>query len=207
VVPKDPRHAKALLVDKDNTLLWHARRRRLEGEALRDAMLALSGELSRRMYGRSARPKLPANLSKYAWKPDPKPEDRDRRSVYVLAKRNLRYPLFDAFDLPDLHNSCPRRLTTTTAPQALLLFNSELTLERAERWAQSLRSRCGEDARALVAEAYRAAWGRPASAEEVRLGLKFLAEQEGRHGPGGPHSALADFCHALLNTNEFLYVD
>ena len=57
-------------------------------------------------------------ISNYAWKPDPEPVNRMRRSIYVLAKRNMRYPLFDAFDLPDMHNSCARRTQTTTAPQA-----------------------------------------------------------------------------------------
>src|SRR5262249_58472484 len=70
VDPRDAAHAGALAADRDNKLLWHARRRRLEGEALRDTMLALSGELSRRMYGPSARPKLPEGVSKYAWKAD-----------------------------------------------------------------------------------------------------------------------------------------
>ena len=138
-------------------------------------MLALSGELNRRMFGRSARPKLPAHISKYAWKPDPRPEDQNRRSIYVLAKRNMRYPLFDAFDLPDMHNSCARRLTTTTAPQALLLLNGEFALERARVLAATLRERFGKDTTALVDHAYRLAWGRRPSAEEVRLGVRFLS--------------------------------
>ena len=106
VEPKDARCAKALEADHDDHLLWHARRVRLEGEAIRDAMLTVSGELNPRPFGVSARPKLPDRISSYAWKADAKPEDQDRRSVYVFAKRNLRYPLFDAFDLPDMHNSC-----------------------------------------------------------------------------------------------------
>src|SRR5438477_4926985 len=122
-------------------------------------MLSLSGELSRRMYGPSARPKLPQGISRYAWKPDPVEADRHRRSVYVLAKRNMRYPLFDVFDLPDMHNSCSRRARTTTAPQALLLLNGEFTRERATKWAAVLRQR-HSDPGALVAAAYRSAWGR-----------------------------------------------
>ncbi len=95
----DPkRDARALAKDRANRLLWHANRQRLEGEALRDAALALSGELNLRMYGPSARPKLPEKISNYAWKPDAKAEDQNRRSVYVFVKRNMRYPLFDAFD-------------------------------------------------------------------------------------------------------------
>jgi hypothetical protein len=218
VSPDDANHAKALKEDPGNQLLWHARRRRLEGEALRDAMLAVSGELNLRMFGVSARPKLPEKVSNYAWKPDAKAEDQNRRSVYVFVKRNMRYPLFDAFDLPDLHSSCGRRATTTTAPQALLLLNGEIALERAQRLASDLLSRATDD-EAVVRRAYRLAWARTPTAEEVRLGVKFLAAQAevirkrassaGKDGePDAVRAAaVADFCHALLNTNEFLYVD
>jgi hypothetical protein len=220
-----PAHARAYTVDRDNKLLWHARRRRLEGEALRDGMLALSGELNPRMFGPSARPPLPPGISNYAWKPDAQIEDQQRRSIYVLAKRNMRYPLFDTFDLPDMHNSCACRMSTTTAPQALLLLNSEFTLERAQRWSAELQARSSDDQRALVAQAYQAAWGRPATEEEIALCLRFLeqqtallrpqarsAEPETSPGPAldavnAKAAALVDFCHALLNSNEFLYVD
>ncbi len=211
--PSSSRHARALAVDRGNDLLWHARRRRLEGEAIRDAMLAVSGELNTRMFGPSARPALPANLSKYAWKPDDRPHDRQRRSVYVLVRRNLRFPLFDVFDLPDMHNSCSRRLTTTTAPQALLLLNGELALARSRAWAQSLRARHGDEPRALLGAGYQAAWGRPATDDELSLALGFVRRQAREHSEAGAGAeaarlaALADFCHALLNTSEFVHVD
>ncbi len=208
----DPRHARALALDRSNKLLWHARRHRLEGEAARDAMLTLSGELNPRPFGPSARPRLPDRISSYAWKADADSNDRHRRSIYVFAKRNMRYPLFDAFDLPDMHNSCACRSKTVTAPQALLLFNGDLTLECARHWAERLREEFAEDDRALVARAYRAAWGRAGTEAEIQAGLTFL---KGQTAIGAPESAptdahtaaLVDFCHALLNTNEFLYVD
>ena len=209
--PKNPLHARALAVDRGNDLLWHARRQRLEGEAIRDAILALSGELNSRMFGPSARPTLPANLSKYAWKADTRPHDRHRRSVYVMARRNLRFPLFDAFDLPDMHNSCSRRLSTTTAPQALLMLNGDLALDHARAWARSLRACNGEDLQAIIRAGYRAAWGRPAEEVEIKLALRFLDRQARDHQEAGADdargAALADFCHALLNTNEFVFVD
>ena len=89
-------------------------------------MLQISGELNLEMHGPSARPALPAGVSdRYAWEPDKEAAKRNRRSVYVLAKRNMRYPLFEAFDQPDLHQSCPRRAVTVTAPQSLAMLNSE----------------------------------------------------------------------------------
>jgi hypothetical protein len=201
VDPADPR----LQVDREDKLLWHARRQRLEGETLRDAMLAISGELNLRPFGPSARPKLPEKISNYAWKPDARPEDQHRRSVYVFAKRNMRFPMFDAFDLPDMHNSCARRSQTTTAPQALLLLNGDFTLDRALHWCESLRSGSPDD-RAFVTKAYRQAWGRPAREDEIAAAVSFLQRQRSLED-GRTDDAADDFCHALLNANEFLYVD
>ncbi|MGH7136668.1 MAG: DUF1553 domain-containing protein, partial [Pirellulales bacterium] len=201
--------------DPQNRLLWHARRRRLEGEAIRDSLLSVSGELNRRMLGVSARPVLPEGSSKsYAWAADERPEDRDRRSVYVLAKRNLRYPLFEAFDQPDMHHSCPRRAETTTAPQSLVLLNGELALEQAQRWAERLLSQYQSDTRALVAAAYRQAFCRPATEDELKEAITFIeAQAASKAGAAAADNgraiaaAVTDFCHALMNANEFLYVD
>jgi hypothetical protein len=177
------------------------------------------------MYGMSARPKLPEGISKYAWKPDARAEDHNRRSVYVYARRNMRFPLFDVFDLPDQHNSCARRSTTTTAPQALLMLNSELTLERAQQWAGRLLARFPTKQPLLIEEAFRTAWCRPASQTEIESGLKFISRRSAalRHENSKPEglplpvnppkvdwfeaAAIVDFCHAILNSNEFLYVD
>jgi hypothetical protein len=209
----DSRHARALAVDRSNKVLWHTRRHRLEGEAARDAMLSLSGDLNPRPFGPSARPRLPDRISSYAWKPDADPSDQHRRSIYVFAKRNMRYPLFDAFDLPDMHNSCACRSKTVTAPQALLLLNGDLALECARHWAECLREQFAEDDRALVARAYRAAWGRAGTEAEIQAGLEFLKAQTSVIGvqelatTNARTAAVADFCHAVLNANEFLYVD
>jgi hypothetical protein len=218
VDPEDPAHKRALRADPDNRLLWHARRRRLEGEAIRDAQLALAGDLNLRMFGPSARPRLPDKISKYAWTPDIRVEDQNRRSVYVQARRNMRFPLFDAFDLPDMHNSCARRVNTTTAPQALQLLNGAFTRERARHLASTLLARHGDDDNALVGQAYRLAWGRPATANEIRLGVRFLSTQTqrlraenatapARSAEEARTDATADLCQAILISNEFLYVD
>jgi hypothetical protein len=210
---RNPMQARGLVVDRGNSLLWHANRQRLEGEALRDAMLSLSGELNLRMFGPSARPTLPPGVSKYAWKADANPVDRHRRSIYVLAQRNQRYPLFEVFDLPDMHNSCPCRAKTTTAPQSLVLLNSGPVLRRAGEWARRLRASHGEDDLGLVASAFAGAWGRPAESDELRRGFGFLeraAKQnraEGMSPEGARVMAVEMFCHALLCTNEFAYID
>jgi len=219
-----PAHQKAWEIDRENRLLWHYPRWRLEGEALRDAMLSCSGELQAAMFGPSARPELPPNLSRYAWKPDPQPQQRHRRSIYVYVKRNCKYPLFEAFDQPDLFNSCARRARTTTAPQALCLLNGEFARQRAIAWAERLLRTCPDSAETLIHRAWREALGRPPSPQESQLAQRFLEETQARlaadrtfpadwepvlrqHPDPVRLAALAELCHALFNTNEFLYVD
>jgi Protein of unknown function (DUF1549)/Protein of unknown function (DUF1553) len=222
-----PVHARAVERDVANKLLWHARRVRLEGEAIRDTMLELAGQLNDEMYGPSARPELPSGIApKLAWKPDAQPAQRNRRSIYVIAKRNLRYPLLDIFDLPDMHNSCPQRSTTTTAPQALALLNSEFALLQSQHWSGRLLGEHGADLSALVRAAYAEAFARPANEEQLRAAREFLDRQAETIAKSGEATALAtlpspmpswldpaqaaaivDFCHALLNSNEFLYID
>ena len=230
VDPRNARQALAARLDPSDRLLWHARRRRLTGEELRDAVLQVSGDLDLRMYGPSARPELPPGLGNHAWKADARPQDRNRRSIYVLAKRNLRLPLLEAFDLPDMHNSCGRRTSTTTAPQALAMLNGDFTLNAARHWAGRLLTAASAGGpatdRAIVAAAYRRAYARQPSSDETNLCLKFIADQaaaierDGRppdkttlpdpfpkRDPPAHAAAIVDFCHALLNSNEFLYVD
>ena len=208
-----------------NRTLWHAHRRRLEGEAIRDAMLLVSGELDPRLFGPSIKPDIPAGASNLAWKADPAGVNQNRRSIYVLAKRNFRYPMFDAFDAPDMHHSCAKRPSTTTAPQALVLLNSEFTFERARHWAGRLLDQQSE-LPALVKQAYREAMCRDAESAEVAAAVKFitvlqgqLAEQklldQDRSQPPklsaqvapARAAAVVEFCHALFNSNEFVYVD
>ncbi|HEX3726472.1 MAG TPA: DUF1549 and DUF1553 domain-containing protein [Pirellulales bacterium] len=222
-----PRHARALERDGANRLLWHARRVRLEGEAIRDAMLRLSGQLNPQLYGRSARPELPAGIdTKVAWKPDEEAPSRDRRSVYVFAKRNFRYPLLDVFDLPDMHNSCPQRSATVTAPQALALMNGEFSQEQARHWSGRLLSRREGNLALAVGDAFAEALGRAASEEQMEAAGRFLSSQASTIAAAGQASdqksqptpaptgiepatasAMVDFCHALLNSNEFLFID
>ena len=179
-------------------------------------MLQVSGLLNKRMYGPSSRPKLPEGLSKrYAWQPGENEKDRYRRSIYVFAKRNMRFPLFDAFDRPDMHSSCGNRSTTTTAPQALLMLNSEDTQSWAHHWAVQLDERHGDNVSDLLQEAYTAAWGRPPDGDKIATAKEFISRQLSEITTGqadldpplARQEALSDFCHALLNANAFMYID
>ena len=188
--------------DPDNTLLWQFPRRRLDGEALRDAMLAASGQLNFKAGGPSVYPDLPAEMKSAAWKPTADPAERNRRSVYVAVKRNLRYPLFSLFDSPDRIESCSRRFVTTTAPQALTLLNDAIVLGHAKQFAARVVKDAGIDPDAAIDRAFALALSRPPTTEERAATKAFLTGHKGQHA-----DAVTDLCHALLNLNEFLYVD
>jgi hypothetical protein len=194
----------ARAADPDGALLWRHARQRLDGEAIRDALLAASGLLNPAMAGPCVFPELPAELTKLsskgaAWPVSPRAEDRDRRSLYVFTRRNLRYPFFEAFDRPDTNASCPRRPVTTIAPQALSLLNGKLALDAARALAARVAREAGPAADARVERAYLLALGRRPDDEERKLAGPFLRR--------GGDRGLVDFCLALLNTNEFIYID
>ncbi len=183
------------------SLLAHFPRRRLDGEAIRDALLAASGELNRQPGGPGFRPPLPdelvRTLLKSQWPVTPEVEQHRRRSVYLFARRNLRYPLFEAFDKPDSNASCPRRNVSTIAPQALLLLNADDSVVAARRLAERIEKQTGSDRRAAVELVYRQILNRQPTVEDVRDANQFLTSD----------SALADLCLALFNLNEFVYLD
>ena len=199
-------NADAARIDPENKLLWRMNRRRLDGEALRDSILALAGVLNPKAGGPSVFPELPSEIKPPAgWPVSADAAERNRRSVYVFVKRNLRYPLFAAFDAADRNEACSRRFVTTTAPQALMLLNEKLIAEKARLFAERVRTAVGDRPDAVVERAFRIALGRGPTSEEQAAGSSFLSAQADK--AGGPAAAAADFCHALLNLNEFVYVD
>jgi len=207
---------RELQQDPDNTLYWHYPRRRLTSERIRDAFLMVSGRLSTKMYGPGIKPKLPPKFStRHSWKPSKSAFERNRRSVYIYAKRNLPYPMMKAFDFPDMHESCAKRPQTTIAPQALMLLNSDLVMNAARGFAQRLlETTSHSDLPELVRRAYLLAYGRKPQPGETRAAVEFLQQQEAVIAETGPKSELSareraviDFCHALLNSNAFLFVE
>ncbi len=194
---------KAATVDEDNKLLWRMNRRRLEGETIRDAILAVSGQINFKMGGPSVFPELPAEIKQNGWTVSPEPE-RNRRSIYVYVKRNLRYPLFTAFDAPDRCETCSRRFVTTTAPQALMLLNETLIIDQAKVFAERVLRETGDKTETIIETAFRTALGRdPNSGERASL-RSFLQK---RSAKGSTKEAVIDMCHSLLNLNEFVYLD
>ncbi|WP_339727388.1 DUF1549 and DUF1553 domain-containing protein [uncultured Gimesia sp.] len=226
----DKEWKQSLKADPEATLLSRYPRQRLEAEVIRDAMLSISGKLSRKTGGRGVMPPLPrelrATLLKNQWKTSPNVDDHYRRSIYVFARRNLRYPLFDVFDRPDANTSCSRRGISTTAPQSLLMLNSESSIKSARELAGFIWDQVGSDSEQQVTLLIRRALGRvPSQAEQTEL-VAFLnsqrnmlsteqrptqkllfpiAQAEIRDLYAG--AALTDLCLAILNTSEFIYVD
>lgn len=213
--------------DPSNSLWSRFPRKRLDGEALRDAMFACSSTLNRRMGGPGVRPPLPQELKETLlrgqWQ-ESETSEHYRRSIYVFARRNLRYPIFEVLDRPDGNASCAQRARSTTAPQALLLLNSPLTLDAAQRLAGAiLQEAAPNDFEAVAEAAYQRTFSRsgaPAERKEaaayIREHAKLLRERPEKLLSAKPQPADADpsvtasiveFCLALLNSNEFLYLD
>ena len=163
-------------VDPDNTLLGRMNRRRLDAEGIRDAMLAVSGELNLKMGG----PGVLAPLEKEVvdlifteaevvdlWPVDPDPSEHLRRSLYLFRKRNVRYPLLESFDSPDTQFPCPRRETSTHALQALNLLNSEFASGRARALAGRILREAGSSQDERIQHAYRVVLCREPSPAET----------------------------------------
>ena len=191
--------------DPENKLYWRAERRRLDAEVIRDSILAASGELNREIGGKPVRipiePEIydliftegePDNL----WPVTPDRTQHNRRSLYLINKRTIRFPLLANFDQPDTMTSCAARPTSTHALQALSMLNSDFITAQSRAFARRLEKTCGEDQTCQVDQAYALTLARTPTAEEKALAAGFFAEKETR---------LSDFCLALLNRNEFVY--
>lgn len=192
--------ASAASVDPDNRLLWHFAQRRLSAEEIRDSMLAVSGLLNPRVGGPSVMVPVDPELTQLLYKPaqwevSRDPAEHRRRSIYLLAKRNLRLPFFETFDQPAMLASCGRRESSTHAPQALELLNGRLSNNLARAFADRLERETGGNRSALVERAYHLALGRGPTPGERELATTFLEDQP-----------VPEFALALFNLNAFLYV-
>lgn len=198
--PAEPRR---LAEDPDNRWLSRFSRRRLSAEELRDAMLAVAGRLNDRIAGPSVMPPVDPDLVALLYKPSqwrvhPDACEHDRRTLYLIAKRNLRLPFLETFDAPALLGSCPRRETSTHAPQSLEMLNGDF----ANSMAESLVERLGRETATpeeWLDRALSLTVSRPATASERSLVFEYLRERPGA-------AALHELALVVLNLNEFQYV-
>ena len=190
-----------MAIDADNRFFWRMNRRRLQAEELRDSVLSSSGALNLKTGGPSVSVPLSeeerSGMRDFSqWPVHPDPLEHDRRSVYLQVKRSFRLPMFESFDQPDAVASCSRRESSTVAPQALTLMNSDFMLRQAERLAVRLQKEVGNHTERWIQAGTRIVFGRPPSSEEFKRAEKFLSTNN-----------LASLCLLWFNTNEYLYVD
>jgi hypothetical protein len=195
-----PLSAKGMEKDPENTLLWKFSRRRLTAEEVRDSMLAISGRLNLKAGGPSIMTPVDEELTKLLYKPGQwqvakDKTEHDRRSIYLIYKRNLHLPLLEVFDAPDLLTSCARREQSTHAPQALELLNGPTSNDLAKSFAARLDREAHTPAE-QVELAYRLAAGRAPTPKEKAIGAEYI-----RKVP------LSEFSLAIMNLNAFLYVN
>jgi len=197
--------------DPQNLLLHRMPIRRLEGEAIRDAMLAVSGRLEPQLFG----PSVPVYLTPFMQgrgRPGQSgPLDGNgRRSIYIAIRRNFLSPMMLAFDQPIPFTSMGRRNVSNVPAQALILMNDPFVVQQAQVWAKRLLTEV-EDPAARVERMYRLAFARAPRPEEQAAALDFLAQQGGELGVS-PQQAMndaqawADLCHVMFNVKEFVFV-
>lgn len=218
----DPR---GLNVDPGNQLLWKMTPVRLEAEVIRDAMLSVSDTLNLQAGGPGFKPYISpeANLARNIQGeryPENAPDDAStrRRSVYMFHKRLIPYPMFQAFDRPDLMVSCARRTNTTVAPQAMVILNDGFVRAVAREFAELLVDRTSAESSStdvnldLVIElAFQLSFSRLPTESEISASTEFLETQiqvRSERSEENPQlEALTDFCQSLFGLNEFIYVN
>jgi len=188
----------ALKIDADNRLHWRHEPQRLEAEAFRDAVLAVSGQLDPRLGGPGFRDwkETSAGDNETYTVFDAVGGEFNRRSIYRSSVRSGTSRLLDTLDCPDPSVATPQRSVTSTPLQALTLLNNKFMEYYSSRFAERLKQDAKDDGAAQVRRGYALAFGRPPDDEELAFGQKFVAER-----------GLDQFCLVLLNANEFLYVD
>jgi len=192
--------------DPTNRLLHRMNVRRLEAEAIRDAMLSVSGRLDPSPGG----PGVPTHLTPFMdgrGRPAGSgPLDgAGRRSLYLSVRRNFLSPLLLAFDFPAPSASMGRRNVSNVPAQALTLLNDPFILDQARAWADRTRAR-SPSPEARVDDLYRTAFGRPPTDRERAESLAFVRSEGETPAGGDDPQAWADLCHVLMNTKEFIFI-
>jgi hypothetical protein len=200
-------------IDPANEMLSRTSLRRLEAEAMRDAVLAVSGRLNHRVGGPPTR--LVSQADGLVRVSAENPAAADRRSVYIFARRNYPVGFLDVFDFPIMALNCTRRPTTATPLQSLAALNSEFVQDHSAIFAERVRSETAPrgDETAWVERAFLLSFARRPSPEELRLCAGSLHQQAAMYRAlpatreQAEARALVSLCHMLLCSNEFLYIE
>lgn len=208
--------------DANNRNLSRWERRRLEGETIRDSLLVAAGLLQRRQGGPGVMaalpPELMATLLKGQWTEHGDPREHQRRAIYLFARRNLRYPLFEVFDRPDALTSCPQRGRSISAPQALLMLNAREVHAAAAALADDLLNKTNDNKNRLQL-AFQRVLARFPSNRESSILNEFLDKRRDEKTRAAnslrekkdtlvtERAAWTDICLALFNANEFVFLE
>ncbi len=176
-------------LDPADDLMWRAPVRRLSAEQIRDTMLLVSGELDKQVGG----PSVEGNIT--------------RRSLYVRSYRNKPNEFLHAFDAASGLKSVAERNRTTTPTQSLMMINGTFSLQRAQKLAERVATQDCSTAGEAIRYLTRLTWSRQPEEEEMAAALEFLDSQLEHDLQTIDKEKLVDFCHVLLNSSEFLYVD
>ena len=201
---------RAVSEEERIALLHGSPLRRMEAEVIRDTLLSVAGQLDLTPYGKpdgvTARPDglVTSERSGAGW----------RRSIFVLQRRTKIPTLLENFDSPQMGPNCLERNESIVAPQALHLLNNAMVHELARHFADRVIDRAGGDPSAKIREVYRLALSRPPTAEEHDNALAALVKLRGHWreiaaatDDSATRNSLASFCHAIMNSAEFLYID
>ena len=195
------------VVDPDNEL-WHRMPiKRLEGEVIRDSLLAVSGRLDRTAFG----PSVPIHLTEFMQgrgRPgNSGPLDgAGRRSIYISVRRNFLSPMMLAFDTPSPFSTVGRRTVSNVPAQALILMNDPFVIEQASRWSERLLADASQTTEQRLDQLYLTAFARKPTASESSEAIAFLNSQ-GVDRPENQRGAWNNLCHVMFNLKEFVFVE
>jgi hypothetical protein len=201
---------RGLEIDPRNRLLWHFPRHRLDGEIIRDTLLACGGNINLKLGGPPIVPPLSSQElagvfdAKGKWPVTKDAAEHTRRSVYLINRRTFVYPLLAGFDPPETMVSCPQRPRTIVPAQALTLLNSPLAWQQAQAFGRRLQQDSGDDVGRQTARGWQIAFGRDITPQERERALTFLQK---RTQAANRETALAELCLVMFNANEFIYID
>lgn len=197
--------------DPENDLFWRFNPRRLTAEEIRDTLLAVSGQLNRKMYGPgiyvTIPPEILAGQSRpgHGWGDSP-PAERNRRSVYIHVKRSLLTPILESFDLAETDRTTPVRFTSVQPTQALGMLNGRFVRGQAQHLATRVRQEAPDNLEQQLQRALALATSRVPTPGEIQRGIELITALQTAHGLA-PESALEYFCLLALNLNETVYLD
>lgn len=210
------RRAELESVDPENRLLGRMSVRRLESEVVRDAVLDISGQLNRQMFGAPV-PVMEDGVGQIVigremLDGERKPQkggglggQEARRSLYVQVRRTRPLAVLETFDAPRMTPNCTERNASNVAPQSLLMMNSDFSIRYARHFAERVVAEAGDDRQQQITRAWILAIGQQPSEQELASADDYLKRQA--ETLENKEDALVTLCHALISTNRFLYVD